>query len=108
MGRVLDGPDVGDEVSGTGFSGCRLQHHAEQKDHTQRLSACPHGPQNMAPDTGGVQVQRSHWLARIRQKELNVSTDQQMNPEIKQTSMETTMLERFQRIRAPAAVPSGL
>lgn len=72
MGRVLDGPDVGDEVSGTGFSGCRLQHHAEQKDHTQRLSACPHGPQNMAPDTGGVLVQRSHWLARIRQKELNV------------------------------------
>lgn len=74
VGRPFDEePDVADDVSGTRLSGCQLQHHAEQKNHTQRLSALPHDPQNMFPDTGGVQVQRSHWLAGSRQKELNLA-----------------------------------
>lgn len=45
LGGVCDERlDAGDDVAGAGFLGCWLQHHAEQEDHTQRLSAPPHDP----------------------------------------------------------------
>lgn len=44
LGRVDERLDAGDDVGGAEFLGCRLQHHAEQEDHTQRLSASPHDP----------------------------------------------------------------